>query len=132
MQGSLRLLKRNLLFVGLAAMQSLAKRRGGLARAYEQSLVNGGFLPLRGVECIHGTAHAATANLEHLAVDHGLSRQHGPASPGPFGLRIKRLTKLQSSLGRVSGIELVASVSMIEQSFEDLFKLSRPSGRQRF
>ncbi len=31
-------------------MQSLAKRRGGLARAHEQSLVNGGFLPLRGID----------------------------------------------------------------------------------
>lgn len=34
----------------LQRLQSLAKRRGGLARAHEQSLVNGGFLPLRGIE----------------------------------------------------------------------------------
>lgn len=79
-----------------------------------------------------GLRTSLPANLEHVAVDHGLLRRHGPAGPRPFGLRIKRLTKLQSSLGRVSGIELVASVSMLEQSFEDLFKLSRPAGRQRF
>jgi hypothetical protein len=34
----------------LQRLQSLAKRRGGLARAHEQSLVNGGFLPLRGID----------------------------------------------------------------------------------
>lgn len=31
-------------------VQSLAKRRGGLARAHEKSLVNDGLLPLRGID----------------------------------------------------------------------------------
>jgi len=31
-------------------LQPLAKRRGGLAGAHEQSLVNGGFLPLRSID----------------------------------------------------------------------------------
>lgn len=49
-------------------------------------------------------------------------------------LRIENQASDQTAviIRRVSGIELVASVSMLEQSFEDLFKLSRPAGRQRF